>query len=85
MWGIVAVTAFLGTRAYVAAFGPIDRAAAMAAVCILPAFGAQGYGDIGLQQPSCTVFLGMAIAIAANLSVWGDASTKKSQALRRSP
>jgi O-Antigen ligase len=74
MWLAVPVTALLGTRGYHTAKRPVVRAAGMAAVCILPAFAAQCYGDIGLQQISCTLFLGMAMGVAAKLSVWGEAS-----------
>jgi hypothetical protein len=78
MWMVVPVTAFLGTRGYAGARKPIGRAAGMAAVCILPAFGAHCYGDVGLQQRSCTLILGVAMAVAARLSVWSEAATKAS-------
>ena len=50
IWLVVPVAAFLATRGYRGATGTVDRAAAMAAVCILPAYGAQCYGDIGFQS-----------------------------------
>lgn len=77
VWVVVPVAAFLGTRGYRAAKRPVDRAAAMVAVCILPAFAAQCYGDIGLQQVSCTLILSTAMAVAGTVSAWGEASSKR--------
>jgi hypothetical protein len=77
MWLVVPVTAFLGTRGYHAAKRPAEGAAGMAAVCILPAFAAHCYGDVGLQQISCTLFLGLAMGVAGRLSARGEASISR--------
>jgi hypothetical protein len=85
VWLVVPVAAFLGTRAYLAATHPAARAACMTAVCILPAFGAQCYGDVGLQQRSCTLILGIAIGVAGRLSYECEAAARKLRAARPSP
>src|SRR5262245_24558111 len=41
IWLVVPVSALLAMRGYLKASQPIDRAAALAAVCILPAYGVQ--------------------------------------------
>jgi hypothetical protein len=64
MWLVVPVAAFLATRGYRQATRPVDRAAGLAAVCILPAYGVQCYGDIGFQSLTCGLILGVALAAA---------------------
>ena len=76
IWIVVPVTAFLGTRGYRGALGPVERAAAMSAVCILPAYGAQCYGDIGFQSFTCALVLGVAIGVAGKVSAWADAASE---------
>jgi hypothetical protein len=74
IWLVVPVAAFLGMRGYRGATGAIDRAAAMSAVCILPAYAAQCYGDIGFQSFTCALVLGVAVGVAGKVSAWADVS-----------
>lgn len=87
MWMVVPVAAFLGTRGYLGARRPRERAAAMTAVAILPAFGAQCYGDLGVKQIASTLVLAVALAVAAKTASWGQAAAssvrEKSPRLRR--
>jgi O-antigen ligase len=73
IWLVVPVAAFLATRGYLGARGPADRAAALAALCILPAYGAHCYGDIGFQSLTCGLILGVALGVAGKVSVWAGA------------
>jgi O-antigen ligase len=70
IWMVVPVTAFLATRGYRASTGNVERAASMAAVGILPAYGAQCYGDIGFQSFTCGLVLGVAMAVAGKVAAW---------------
>jgi hypothetical protein len=74
IWLVVPVTAFLGALGARRATRPLERAAAMAAVSILPAYGAQCYGDIGFQSFTGGLLLGVAMAVAARVSVWAQAA-----------
>jgi hypothetical protein len=69
IWLVVPVAAFLAMRGYRRATWAVDRAAAMAALCILPAYGVQCYGDIGFQSLTCALILGTALAVAATVAV----------------
>jgi len=66
-WGIMPVAAFAGTRGAAAAASPVDRAAGIAAVAVLPAYAAQCYGDIGLQMLTCCLILGAAVGAAGSV------------------
>jgi hypothetical protein len=68
---VVPVAAFLGTRGYNLATDDRSRAGAMAAVCLLPAYAAQCYGDVGFQSLTGSLLLGVAIAVAGKASAWG--------------
>lgn len=68
IWLVVPVAAFLAARAYRGSTRPADRAAALAALCILPAYGVQCYGDIGFQSFTGNLILGVAIAVAGRVS-----------------
>jgi O-Antigen ligase len=70
IWLVVPVAAFLATRGYRGAAPAVDRAAAMAAVCVLPAYGVQCYGDLGFQSFTGSLILGVAIAAAGKVSAW---------------
>jgi hypothetical protein len=70
IWLVVPMAAFLAARAYGRASRPSDRAAAMAALCILPAYGVQCYGDIGFQSLTGNLILGVAIAVAGTVFAW---------------
>jgi hypothetical protein len=71
---VVPVAAFLGMRGYRGSAGAVDRAAAMAAVAILPAYGAQCYGDIGFQSFAGGLILGAALGVAGKVSAWAEAT-----------
>jgi hypothetical protein len=68
IWLVVPMAAFLAARGYRAVTRPSERAAAMAALCILPAYSAQCYGDVGLQSFTCSLILGVAIGVAGKVS-----------------
>jgi O-antigen ligase/polysaccharide polymerase Wzy-like membrane protein len=70
IWLVVPATAFLGTRGYRSGTGSVERAASMAAVGILPAYGAQCYGDIGFQSFTCGLLLGVAMGVAGKVAAW---------------
>jgi hypothetical protein len=71
-WIVVPVSAYLGARGYRGAKTPIEQAAAMSAVCILPAYGVQCYGDIGFQSFTCGLVLGVVMAVSAKLAAWAE-------------
>jgi O-Antigen ligase len=71
IWMVVPVTAFLGIRGYRQATDARSRAGCVAAVCLLPAYGVQCYGDIGFQSLTGSLLLGVAIGVAARVSAWG--------------
>jgi hypothetical protein len=75
IWLVLPVGAFLATRGYRGATGPVERAAAMSAVCVLPAYAVQCYGDIGFQSFTCALILGVALAAAAKVSAWADGTS----------
>jgi hypothetical protein len=79
IWIVVPVTAFLATRGHRGSPGPVERAAAMAAVGVLPAYGAQCYGDLGFQSFTCGLLLGVAIAVAGKVSAWAAASPESAE------
>jgi hypothetical protein len=72
IWLVVPVAAFLAMRGYRGGARPPDRAGAMAALCILPAYGAQCYGDIGFQSLTGGLILGVAIAVAGKTAAWAE-------------
>ena len=74
IWLVVPVAAFLGVRGYRGSGETIDRAAAMAAVCVLPAYGAQCVGDVGFQSLTGSLIRGVAMGVAAKVAAWVAAS-----------
>jgi hypothetical protein len=50
----------------------------MSAVCILPAYGAQCYGDIGFQSFTGALILGVAVGVAGKVSAWADSASETS-------
>jgi hypothetical protein len=70
IWLVVPVAAFLAMRGYRGATAPETRAGAMAALCILPAYSAQCYGDIGFQSLTGALILGTALAVAGKVAAW---------------
>src|SRR5258706_8949658 len=76
IWLVVPVAAFAATRGYRGATRPVDRAAAMTALCILPAYGAQCYGDIGFQSLTGGLILGVTIAAAGELCAWAEGGSE---------
>jgi hypothetical protein len=73
IWLVVPVAAFCAMRGYRGSTGATERAAGMAAVCILPAYGAQCYGDIGFQSLTSGLILSVAIAVAGKVFAWAGA------------
>lgn len=72
IWLVVPVAAFLAMRGYRGGARPLDRAGAMAALGILPAYAAQCYGDIGFQSLTGGLILGVAIAVAGKTAAWAE-------------
>jgi hypothetical protein len=72
IWAVVPVAAFLAMCGYGWATHPAARAGAMAALCILPAYGAQCYGDVGFQSLTASLILGAALGVAAKVSAWAE-------------
>jgi hypothetical protein len=60
----------------------------MAALCILPAYAAQCYGDIGFQSLTSGLILGVAMGVAGKVSALADAlpeSTRTNGPRMRAP
>jgi len=74
MWLVVPMAAYLGARGHRDATRGVDRAAAMAAVSILPAYGAQCYGDVGLQSLTSGLVLAVAVASVGKVYAWSPSS-----------
>jgi hypothetical protein len=72
IWLVVPITAFMGTRGHRAATGAVDRAAAMSAIAILPAYGVQCYGDLGFWSVTPGLLLGVAMAVAGRVGSWPE-------------
>jgi hypothetical protein len=77
IWLVVPVAAFLATRGYREATRHVDRAAAMAAVSILPAYSAQCFGDVGFQSLTGNLILAVAIGVAGKVAAWGALATSQ--------
>ena len=77
IWLVVPMSAFLAMRAYRGSVSAVDRAGAMAALCILPAYGAQCYGDLGFQSLTGGLILGVALGVAGKVSAWAVAPTAR--------
>lgn len=73
IWLVVPFTAFLAMLGYRGSTNPVHAAGSMTALCILPAYGVQCYGDIGFQSLTCSLILGAALAAAGKVAVWTDA------------
>lgn len=73
IWLVVPVAAFLGMRGFLGTVHPVDRAAAMCAVSILPAYGVQCFGDVGFQSLTSALILGVAMAGAGKVAAFARA------------
>jgi hypothetical protein len=71
IWGVVTMGAYLAARGYRRTTELVPRAAAMAAIGSLAAYSAHCYGDIGLQSFKGALILGVALAAAGKVAVWG--------------
>jgi hypothetical protein len=83
IWFVVPMAAYLGTRGHRDSTRSVDRAAAMAAVSILPAYGAQCYGDIGFQSLTSGLILGVALATVGKVYAWSGALPRRRAAPTR--
>jgi hypothetical protein len=72
MWLVVPMGAFLGARGYWNETGVVERAGALASLCVLPAYSTQCYGDIGLQSLTCNLILGTALGVAGKVAAWAE-------------
>jgi hypothetical protein len=73
IWLVVPMTAFLAARAYRHATLGLHRAAALAAFCILPAYGVDSFGDVGFQGLTSGLLLAVAMTAAGKVSAWTGA------------
>jgi hypothetical protein len=85
MWLVVPVGAFLAARGFHGGRQPLDRAAAMSAIGVLPAYSAQCYGDIGIQSLTCGLLLGVAVGVAGKVGAWAGAAEKPVVSATRRP
>jgi hypothetical protein len=69
-WLVIPMSAFLAMRSYRSANGFSERVGALAALTVLPAYGAQCYGDIGLQSLTCALIFGLALAVSGKVAAW---------------
>jgi hypothetical protein len=77
IWMVIPVTAMLAMQGYRDASNDMNRAAGMAVLCFLPAYGVQCYGDIGFQALTCALLLGVAAGTAGKLAVWGNMESRQ--------
>lgn len=70
MWTFVPVGAFFAARGYRRARRATDRAATMAAVCVLPVFGLQAFGDLGINELSAWLVAGVAVTSGGRVAAW---------------
>jgi hypothetical protein len=82
-WALIPVTSFLASRGYRRARRASDRAAAMAAVCVLPAYGVQAFGDMGFNALTCSILLGVAAATGGRVAAWTRAWPSRSRSPTR--
>lgn len=73
MWTFVPVGAFFAARGYRRARRAADRAATMAGLCVLPAFGVQAFGDLGLNWLNSWLLAGVAITSGGRVAAWTGA------------
>jgi hypothetical protein len=73
IWLVVPVSAFLATGGYRRATRSVDRAAAMATVCFLPAYGVDAFADMCIQGLTSALLLSVAMAAAGKVSAWTEA------------
>ena len=85
IWLVVPVAAFHAMRGYRGGARPAARAGAMAALCILPAYGVQCYGDIGFQSLTGGLILGVAMAVAGKTAAWAQALPERTPRGARRP
>ena len=85
IWLVVPVASFLGTRACRESAHPLHRAAAMSAVSVLPAYGAQCFGDIGFQSLTCALVLSLALAGATRAAALARAPAERERSPRVAP
>jgi hypothetical protein len=72
IWLVVPVTAYLATRGFRLATGAPERAGALAALGLLPAYGVQCFGDLGFQSLTCGLLLAAAMAVGGKAAVLGS-------------
>jgi hypothetical protein len=83
IWVVVPVAAFLAARGYNRSTHPIDRAAAMVAAGLLPAFSVHCFGDIGFQSFPGGLILGVTLATAGKLAAWAAVPASAARAAAR--
>jgi hypothetical protein len=80
-WMVLVGGIFFAVRAFWLSRRPIDRAAALSAVCCIVAFMLQAYGDMGLQSWTSMWLLAVSLAMSAKLAVavgaWPVASRQR--------
>jgi O-Antigen ligase len=73
IWLVVPMTAFLASGSYRRAARSVDRAASMAALCFLPAYGVDAFAYISCHGLTSGLLLSVAMATAGKVSAWTGA------------
>ncbi len=81
IWCVVPAAAWLAMRGYRRAAGAPEEAAALSALCILPAYAVQCYGDIGFQSLTGSLILGVAVGVAGKVSAWTAVRPRRARAV----
>ena len=82
IWLVVPMAAHVGVRGLRRATRPWEHIAAMLAICILPAYSAHCYGDVGLQSLTCGLLLGVALGVASKVDGLASAVAQPSRDTR---
>jgi len=73
LWSVVPVAGFLSARSCRLSETPVEHAAAIFSFSVLPVYGLQLYGDMGLQSLTAGLLLSIAIAASGRLPAWTGA------------
>lgn len=67
IWIYLPIGAFLASRTYLTASTPLQRTTAMAAMCVVPIYMIQCYGDLGIEDVDTAIVMSAPLACVANL------------------
>jgi hypothetical protein len=66
-WIYLPIGGFLATRVYLTSSIPMQRTTAMAALCIIPIYMVQCYGDLGIEDVDTAIVVSTCFAAVANI------------------